>query len=318
MAAPAARGLFAKAIAQSAYMISMPALKEARNGHEPAEADGAALAFRLGASGIAELRTWDAHELAAAAPRAGFAPLGTVDGHYLPDQIVDIFERGEHARVPLLAGFNSGEIRSLPFLMPTVPATARAYEEAILARYGDLAARFLSQYPSDNIAESVRGCVRDALYGWTVLKLAQAQGAAGAAAFVYYFDHSYPAASQAGLDGFHACELPYLFGTTGSTPPLWPAIPATEEEAALSRMMGDQWISFAQTGTPLAPQAPDWADHADSGAYMHFAHGAQRRFDLLPGMFALNDEVIGRRRAAGDVSWNWNVGVAAPFPAKEK
>ena len=40
MASPLARGLFARAIAQSAYMISTPELKEARFGEEPAEAIG--------------------------------------------------------------------------------------------------------------------------------------------------------------------------------------------------------------------------------------------------------------------------------------
>ncbi|SPE31849.1 hypothetical protein SBA3_1820014 [Candidatus Sulfopaludibacter sp. SbA3] len=37
---------------------------------------------------------------------------------------------------------------------------------------------------------------------------------------------------------------------------------------------------------------------------------------LLPGMYELNEEVVCRRRASGDVSWNWNAGLAAPiFPA---
>jgi len=49
---------------------------------------------------------------------------------------------------------------------------------------------------------------------------------------------------------------------------------------------------------------------------MRFAGAAHADTDLLPGMFALNDEVIGRRRAAGDTPWNWNVGVAAPLPGR--
>ena len=38
---------------------------------------------------------------------------GAVDGKVLPRQLVDVFDQGKQARVPLLAGFNSGEIRSL-------------------------------------------------------------------------------------------------------------------------------------------------------------------------------------------------------------
>ena len=50
------------------------------------------------------------------AVRAGYLPFGTVDGHVLPRQLVEVFDRGEQAPVPILAGFNSGEIRSLRFL----------------------------------------------------------------------------------------------------------------------------------------------------------------------------------------------------------
>jgi para-nitrobenzyl esterase len=317
MAAPAARGLFARAMAQSAYMVSTPALKESRYGQEPAEAAGARLAGQLGASGIANLRAMDAQVLAEAALRAGFAPAGVIDGHVLPDQLVDIFERGEQANVPLLAGFNSGEVRSMRFLVPPLPETASAYETEIRSRYGDLADRFLSQYPSGDIGESALACVRDALYGWTVLKLAEAQKAAGNPCFLYYFNHTYPAAREAGLAGFHACELPYLFGTADRTPPLWPVIPSTKTEAALSDAIGSYWVSFAQTGVPRAPGAPKWPDHTGAGAFMLFEGSPRVSGDPLPGMFELNEAVVRARRAAGDVPWNWNVGVAAPLPKSE-
>ncbi len=313
MAAPAARGLFAKAIAQSAYMISTPALKDVRHGQEPAEAAGERLAETLGFGGIAALRAMPAEELADAALRAGFAAGGTVDGVVLPRQLIEVFERGEQAKVPLLTGFNSGEVRSLRFLVPPLPETAEEYEAQIRDRYEDLADSYLDLYPPRDVVEAALACVRDALYGWTALKLAEAQAAAGLPCFVYYFDHGYPAADEAGLHGFHACELPYLFGTPDRTPPLWPAAPATETEAALSRAIGDYWISFARSGSPRAPGAPDWPVHADGRAYMQFAGAPRVSSHLLPGMFAFNEEVVRRRRAAGDVAWNWNVGVAAPL-----
>jgi len=45
----------------------------------------------------------------------------TIDGKVLRRQLVDTFDRGEQAPVPLIAGFNSGEIRSLRHLLPPVP-----------------------------------------------------------------------------------------------------------------------------------------------------------------------------------------------------
>lgn len=312
MAAPQARGLFSWAIAQSPYMISTPALRQARHGHEPAETSGERLAANLGASGAASLRAMDAQTLADGAMRQGFLPAGTIDGHVLPDELVVMFERGEQARVPLIAGFNSGEIRSLPFLVPPLPPTAEEYEADICARYGALAGRFLSLYPAADIRESALACIRDALYGWTVEKLSAAQAAVGSACYVYYFDHTYPAARAAGLDGFHGCELPYLFATAHATPPLWPQIPDTNEEVALSRALGESWISFARTGNP------GWPAHIRSGAYMRFSGRSEVARDLLPGTFELNDEVTRARREAGDTPWNWNVGVAAPLRGGRK
>lgn len=318
MAAPPPRGLFARAIAQSGYMISMPALREKRHGHESAEVTGVHIAGKIGTGGIAELRTMGAQALCDAAFAAGYAPSGTVDGHLLPDQIVDVFERGEQARVPVVVGFNSGEMRSLPYLVPAWPGTAQAYESEIRVRYGDLAERYLALYPPDRTGKNASASVRDALYGWTAVKLARAQKAVGSAAYLYLFDHGYPAAAAADLHGFHACELPYIFDTADRTPPLWPEVPATAVEEALSGAIGDYWISFARDAVPKSRGSPDWPDHTTAGEYVRFAGVPQIETDLLPGMFELADAVVRRRRAAGNIAWNWNVGVAAPHPKAEK
>ena len=122
LASPPARGLFAKAIAESAYMITTPELSEFRFGMPSAEKSGDGSRCRAsGAEHIAALRAMNAATLTLAAPGAGFAPSGTVDGHVLPAQLVDIFDKGEQAHVPLLTGFNSGEIRSLLILGPVSP-----------------------------------------------------------------------------------------------------------------------------------------------------------------------------------------------------
>jgi para-nitrobenzyl esterase len=107
----------------------------------------------------------DAQALADAAPAAGYAPWGTVDGEILPRQLVDVFDRGEQAPAPLLAGFNSGEIRSLRALAPRPPANAAEYERMIRERYLDLADEFLKLYPGTNLEESILATTRDALYG---------------------------------------------------------------------------------------------------------------------------------------------------------
>jgi para-nitrobenzyl esterase len=88
---------------------------------------------------------------------------------------VDIFDRGEQAPVPLLAGFNSGEILSLMILAPHQPASAAVYESIIRDRYRDLADEFLRIYPSANMQESILASTRDAFYGWSAMRLVKKQ-----------------------------------------------------------------------------------------------------------------------------------------------
>src|SRR6185312_3776826 len=203
LAARDARGLFAKAIAQSAYLISTPELRSSTYGDVAGEAAGVWLAGKLGAGDLAGLRSMDAVAITNGAAGAGWLPFGTVDGRILTRQLVDVFDRGEQAKVPILAGFNNGEIRSLRFLLPQAPADAATYEKQIRERYADLSGAFLERYPSNAVPESMLATTRDALYGWTAERLVARQTAVGAPSFLYYFDHSYPAADALGLHAFH-------------------------------------------------------------------------------------------------------------------
>jgi para-nitrobenzyl esterase len=312
MASPPARGLFAKAIAESAYMVSTPDLKQSKYGMPSAEAIGVKLAAALHAPDIAALRAMDPRTLTNAAAAAYFPPFGAVDGHYLPDQFVTIFDEGKEAHVPILAGFNAGEIRSLRVLSPPVPASAADYEKTIRANYGDLADEFLKLYPSSNMQESIWATTRDALYGWTAEKLVRAQTAIGQPSFLYLFDHGYPAMDDAGLHAFHASELPYVFGTFDGLPPNWPKPPANADEEKLSDAMIGYWTSFARAGKPQAANEPAWPAYDSTTAYMHFTTVPQPSDHLMPGMYKLNEDVICRRRASGNIPWNWNVGLASP------
>jgi para-nitrobenzyl esterase len=312
LAAPPARGLFAKAIAQSAYMISTPELNTSHFGDSPAEANGVSLAAKLGASNLAALRAMSPATLTDSAGPAGYSPFGTIDGRILPRQLVEVFDRGEQAKVPLLTGFNSGEIRSLRFLAPPPPADAAGYIAQIRDRYAGLADAFLSLYPSTNLPESVLAAPRDAIYGWTSERLVRKQTALGVPAYLYYFDHGYAAAEAANLHGFHASEVPYVFGTAERTPAFWPKVTAEPAELQLSQAMTEYWATFARTGTMLTANLPRWNPYGSERAYMAFTSAPQPATRLLPGMYELHEQVVCRRRVHGGIPWNWNIGLVSP------
>ncbi len=122
MASPPARGLFAKAIAESAYMISTPELKTAAFGSPSAEESGVKLAAALHAPNIAAMRAMDAGTLSLAAPAAGYAPWGTIDGHVLPRQLVDVFDQG---RTSASAAARRLQQRRNPLVEDPGPASCR-------------------------------------------------------------------------------------------------------------------------------------------------------------------------------------------------
>lgn len=316
LAAPPARDLFHKAILQSAYMISTPELKRSVHGEVSAEDAGKFVQTKLGAANLAGLRALDAQKLMDDATAAGFAPWGTVDGKTLPRQLVETFERGEQAPVPLLVGFNEGEIRSLAMLAPPAPTSASVYEAGIHKLYGDLADAFLRLYPATDMQQSLYANTRDALYGWTSERIARNHTAIGQPAFLYFFDHGYPAADAANLHGFHAAEIPYVFGTFDRTPPRWPKNPDTAQEHAFSGAIMDYWTSFASDAKPVATGAPAWPAYGNEGAYMHLGTTPEPATGLLPGMYELHEETVRRRRAAGNLPWNWNTGLWSPPLAK--
>jgi para-nitrobenzyl esterase len=311
VASPQARGLFAKAIAESGYMVANTELRKSRYGLPSAQDIGVATAKALGAGSIKELRARDAVELIEASSKGGYVPLPVVDGWLLPDQLVDIYDRGEQAHIPMLVGFNAGELRSLRVLLPPIPANAADYERQVKERFKDLSDAYLKQYPSSNVTESVLAASRDGLYGWTAQRLAQKQAAIGQPSYLYFFTHSYPSEVPLDLEAFHASEIPFVFGQVGPNgklPAHWPRPPATAGEQALSNAIMDYWTSFARTGVP----SPDWKKFADGESYMELGDKPEPKAHLLPGMYALTEELISRRRKAPDQFWFTNIGLATP------
>jgi para-nitrobenzyl esterase len=312
LASPPARGLFDRAIVQSGYLFTMPELRDARYEEYSAEAIGAWLGATVGAPSIPELRAMGARELVDAAAAAGYAPLGTVDGKILPRQLVDTFDRGEQAPVPLIAGFTSGEVRGLRFLLPPLPANSETYVNDIRARYGDLAETYLRLYPPEELEQQQLAASRDVVFGWASERLVRNQAAISQPSYLYYFDQDYPAAAAANLTAFHASEVPFVFGTFDRTPAGWPAIPDTAEQRRVSDAMLDYWTSFAANGRPSARNGPDWETFSPAGAYMTFNNMPLLSTRFMPGVYALHEEVMCRRWRDGGQSWNWRSGSTAP------
>jgi len=161
--------------------------------------------------------------------------------------------------------------------------------------------------------------IRDAIFGWSAERIVRDEADAGMPSYFYFFDHGYPAAEALGYHAFHGSELTYVFGHVGKDavlPPNWP-LPEGPKEEAFSDAMIAYWTSFARTGVPKAEGQPDWPRFASNKSYMHFAEKPEVATDLMPGMFALYEEVMQRERRAGNQPWIGAVGVAAPALSRQ-
>jgi para-nitrobenzyl esterase len=314
LASPLARGLFHKAIGQSLGIYSVPELRQGIHGMPSAEQLGTEVREAIGAADLAELRAMDGSALTLAALQKVPRVTGTIDGWALPRQIVDVFDRGEQAQVPVLVGFNRDEIETLMRILPPLPASGEIYASEIRRIYGDLAPEFLRLYPGSDVRGSMMAGVRDVIFGWGGERVARSMADAGVPSYFYLFDHVYPAALARGLHAFHAAELPFVFGHVGPDAPLagnWPA-PEGPQEEALSDAMMAYWTSFARTGAPAAPGHPDWPTYAPDKRYMRFAETPEVSTNVMPGMFELHEEVMQRQRGAGNLPWGARAGTAAP------
>lgn len=312
MTTPKAKGLFQGAIAQSPYMITSPTLRDTPyQGWPDSELAGTTVATALGTQTAEGLRALSPEEIMTKSAATGYFPMGTVDGHVLPKQVIDTIDDGEQAQVPVLAGFNEGEIRSLRILLPPKPDSKDVWESEIRTRYGDLADRFLSLYPGDDLDASMLAATRDGLYGWSAERLVEGQQKAGHDSFLYYWDHAYPTAEAYNLRAFHASEIPYIFGTVDKLPAYWPRPPATPEEEGLSQAMTSYWANFVKTGRPAAVSHTDWPAYGEARAYLALEDQPVARQKTNNG-YDLHEEVVCRLRAAKDQAWFWNIGVIAP------
>src|SRR3546814_15482597 len=112
---------------------------------------------------------------------------------------------------------------------------------------------------------------RDAMYGWTAERLVRKQAALGVPAYLYIFDHGYPAADDLGLHAFHASALPYVFGTADRTPPRSPKVPNYSADLKLSEALRGYRASLAPSALPKAADQPAWPAFAPAHAHMNSA-----------------------------------------------
>ncbi|MFC9964089.1 carboxylesterase/lipase family protein [Nocardia ignorata] len=275
MATPAARGLFHRAIAQSApadwTMTREDAHRFARRCLERLGADPA--------DAVAALTTTSASALCRATDRAlgramreepgSFAYAPVADGEFLPEAPLDAIVAGRAHRVPLIVGTNRDEATLFQRFVKAVPHT----EDQLTTTFARCEAGALERvaacypgYPSPATAVRIGG---DFMFLRPTLEVLEGHSP-HAPTYAYRFDFAPRALRLAGFGATHALDLIPVFGWV-NTPVgrMMTAAGGYRAFLAVQRAMQDNWLSFARTGSPLPAWPAYTADHRATQIFDH-------------------------------------------------
>jgi para-nitrobenzyl esterase len=265
MTMPAARGLFRRAIIQSAPM-GLPARAPdaaAKLGVRYAEGLG------LAAGDVAALKTMPVAKLlegqiTLARSQARFADvtppfLPVADGTNIPGDIGEALAAGAAAGIDIIIGTTREEMAAFYSIDKAVQdadedAVARQFA-SVLGEAGPAHRRVYeamraSRRPIDIIGD----LMTDLRFRVHSLRFAERQAALGRPAYVYQFDWPSPQFAAC-----HCLEIPFMFDNLAD----WPGSPMLAgadagEMAALANAMHGAWVAFARSGDPNHDGLPPW------------------------------------------------------------
>jgi para-nitrobenzyl esterase len=284
MASPLSRDLMAGAIGESGAMISsLPPQPLAA-----AEQNGLKFGTAVGANSLTALRAMTAEQIQDALSNVqGFRFFNAaLDGYFLPKPLTAIFEAGEQARIPLLAGSNTQEQTARSVLGDGDP-TPETLANAIKRFYGDKAGDIVNAYAAttpDEVYEAATHLasarfISHSTWKWTELQMKTG----GHPVYRYLYARPRPAymgmpgqpASPAGAGGrgaqtpagprgaVHSAEIQYAMGNL-DLDKRYSWEPADYE---VSKLMQAYFVNFIKTGNPNGPGLPEWPAYRADNNY---------------------------------------------------
>lgn len=254
MCVPAARGLFHKAIAQSAPVAAI---------HSPVQSRfwAAELVRRLDVPAeIAALRELPAEDLV----RAGMSMMWrsrellqlnscfgpTVDGSFVVEHPLAAFAGGRQAQVPLLIGTNNDEASFSKLFYLRSAARRRAALRVLNAYDADSAVDVRAAYDGATERSDFAELIADAVFWAPSMALAERHSQT-CPTWMYRFDYAPVAMRWLGLGAIHSAELTAVFGNYEAS--RLRALARDADQAnlnAVTEEMQELWGSFFRWSTP--------------------------------------------------------------------
>lgn len=268
-------------LSSGAEVIPYSAVPQAK-----AEAEGKANLESKGLMNIAEARALDADKLQELLPPTGMYSV-VLDGYFMTETPDAIYEKGEQARVPLLAGWNSLEGSPLQALAGQEP-TLENYKKAMSARFGDMTDEIFEAYglltDADVVSQKGIDLASDLFTGFPTWKVCDYHAkTSGQHVYRYKYNHPRPEVSAkmgdkvAALAGgvrektaeekaaekkpapvingaVHSADIEYAMGNLSTNEYYaW-----TEDDYKISKLFLSFYANFCKTGNPNGEGLPAW------------------------------------------------------------
>jgi para-nitrobenzyl esterase len=268
MASPLSRGLIAGAIGESGSMLGrgkVPSLADA-------EKNGVAFAQLVKALSLEEMRAIPAGILLESAALDSAPRLDLiVDGYFFPKSPAEIYEAGEQAHVPLLAGTNSQESAFDAVIGPN-PPTLENYKQALHRIFGDKASRALQLYPAatdEEVMDAATELASDRFLGYSTWRWVETHGktAKNQPTFYYFYSRARPTPTnpeqKAERGAVHSAEIEYAMGNLDTNKVFaW-----RPEDHKVSKTMQSYFANFIQRRDPNGAGLPKWDAYNKSDAH---------------------------------------------------
>jgi para-nitrobenzyl esterase len=303
LAAPAARGLFHKAIPQSgACHTGAPRERATRNAER--------IMSKLGASGADAIRALTPDQLLKGTlladgktpdPEFGMAYQPVIDGAVMPRAAFEIVSEGASSDVAIMVGSTLDEWKLFAPMDRGIAKLDRAGLAARLSRRmsPEAADKLISDYERARASHGAsitppdifNALETDRIFRIPAVRLAEVHAQRRSRIHQYLFTWPSPAAGGM-LGSCHALELGFVFGTNHipGMPQFAGTGPIVER---LATEMQDAWLAFARTGDPSCASLGAWLQYdaarrttmilgAKSEAEEAPYDGERRAWDTLP------------------------------------
>ncbi len=276
LSAPAARGLFHKAVLQSAgyedyAVVGSPSF-------ERSSAASDRVCERLGVAGVEALRQVPAEAVRAASlaeaginPPAGqvHTPANLVWYPVVDGETMTTDFSGWPQEVPVLLGFTQDEARMFvqpdalyahPELRPQDVYTSQTLSAMAEALAGPQAPQVLeyAARTGKSAYEAIAEIITAAVWHEPAFASLERFSALDRTVLAYEFARVSPGARASGLLAKHSAEIAYLFGS------MTPAHAYDDIDAAVATEVQHAWTEFARTGVPASADGRVWPPYRDN------------------------------------------------------